>query len=164
MKQILFLIAIATTFTSCSSNESKAKGLVKEYLQKQLNDPQSYEAVEWGKLDSSYTTFEQEISLENAEIKMFTKSYSKAVDDMTIDVGNHEAFAIDKADAEMYKQKVDSLQSIIDKKKLNFKPTFEGFKISHTYRAKNLMAALGLHTSIFFFDKEFKLYTSKKED
>lgn len=52
MKKIMFLAVMAMFLLACSSNQKKAEQSVQTYLEENLNDPKSYESIEFGKLDS----------------------------------------------------------------------------------------------------------------
>jgi len=53
MKKILFgFIVCLGMLGSCkNSNEDKAKELISQYIKNNVNDPNSYEAVEFGRLE-----------------------------------------------------------------------------------------------------------------
>lgn len=56
MKKLTVVLFIA--LVACSqSKEEKAKSLIKENMKTSMNDFKSYEAVEFGKLDSTYTSY-----------------------------------------------------------------------------------------------------------
>lgn len=58
MKIILKCLFVVIAFASCNelpkSNESKAKELITNYFKNNLNDPDSYEPVDFGELDSLF--------------------------------------------------------------------------------------------------------------
>lgn len=63
IKQLLLSIAISLAFTivycSCENNntpEKKAQALIKQSLEKTMNDFSSYEPVDFGTLDSTFTS------------------------------------------------------------------------------------------------------------
>jgi len=56
MKQV-FIIIIASIFiiacnSSIKTNEEKAKELISDFLKRNLNDPESYQSIEYGTIDS----------------------------------------------------------------------------------------------------------------
>lgn len=112
-KRILTFIALSVILFSCSNNTDRAKKLIKEELSKSLNDFKSYEPVQYGTLDSTFTSFDD------------TK------------------YRLD-----------DSLEMMEDKK--GFKPILNGFRIEHSFRAKNSFGAYVLTKYYFFFDPELK--------
>jgi hypothetical protein len=52
MKRILIILLMLSACTQ--TPEQKAKSAIKKFLEKTLNDPSSYEPVDFGKLDSMF--------------------------------------------------------------------------------------------------------------
>ena len=154
MKQVLCLLVVAITLVSCSkSPEQKAKDLIKEEMKKSMNDFSSYEPVEYGKLDSSFSVLD--ISTEQLSFDAYSKEAKKILGDMEIEaVSNLDDYKIDKVYFDSYKFKMDSVSKIIDAKAKSFKPEFKGWKMSHKFRGKNKMGAVVLNSNIYEFDKD----------
>lgn len=159
---ILLLIACSQT------KEQRAKNVVKRYLDSALNDPHSYEPVEFSNLDSTFTTYEEDANfilantrkdsievqyeiwkkknpdfdgigdLSDARVKYFTKMI-KYYNDGMIREG---------------KVAIDIMKS--------YKPKFKGYKIIHRYRAKNGFGALNLEQTGFELDSAVTKVTNVK--
>lgn len=57
---LVVTIVVVTILNACKNTpEDKAKALIKDYLSKNMNDFKSYEAVEFGSLDSLNTEFDE---------------------------------------------------------------------------------------------------------
>jgi len=54
-------------------------------------------------------------------------------------------------------------KELIEIERKNFKPAFIGYTMTHTYRGKNGFGALTLETSQYYFDKELKQITNRKD-
>ena len=143
---------------ACSTPESKAKKAIKESLRTTLNDFKSYEPVQFSKLevDSSKYTDVPEVSQYNsqadADLATSNEYSSKAeiyYSEYTID--KYRAYVQVSSQfldsAKLYLAKVDSI-------KLHFVSKPIGWQITHTFRAKNLMGGLGLHTYLFTLNQE----------
>jgi hypothetical protein len=150
---------------SSPSPEAKAKKLIKDHLFKTLNNFDSYKVVEFGKLDSAFTDvgddrqytewlekFDSflEISKENNEkasryitygslLNLYLKRSREASDSMDICL-----------------KKADSILNV-------FKPVFKGWKMSHSFRAKNLEGNLGIHHRLYYFNLSIDTLTGHKD-
>lgn len=129
MKILVLAITIICFLTSCSSsglnNEGKAKKLITEYLKRNLNDPESYESVGFGKIDSLKS------------VVFYTDEYV-----------HYEKYANDKSkNLQMrlaYSKLLVQLASQPNQPK--------GFSVMHTYRAKNGFGAKMLEKKQFIFN------------
>jgi hypothetical protein len=161
MKKLFYLsmVSLVLTLVSCNSNEKKAQKLIKEYLSKNLNDVASYESVEFSKLDSTVSLFY--FSSEGEEL---TKKQ---------DAANNRAFELGIEDVleenpsiqdsiKIYKQIEEECKIMYEKKEKEFKGEFNGWRMSHKYRAKNGLGATILNTTDFRFNKELTEITSAK--
>ncbi len=110
---------------SCTkpSEEEKAKALIKEYILKYANDPKSYEAVEFGSLDSL-----QSIDMigTGAEYFNLQNEFSKSTD-------------------------MEERKRIMVKQNKLLKDR-QGFQMTHRYRASNAFGAKVLSDNIFYFN------------
>lgn len=134
--------------TACGSPEKTAQKLVKDYLKENLKDPSSYEPIEFGSLDTLYTS----VAADTDYIKLAkeaTEYLQKAVYD---DYGSGWGIIGMKL-----KEKADSIER-------NFVPAFKGWKMVHKYRAKNGFGALDLSTDIFCFNKELSKVTDVEDE
>ena len=158
MKNIL--LGLLLLFVSCSTSPiNKAKGLIKEDLKKSMNDFNSYESVEFGKLDSVYTSLETDTEYiqVNASYDIYKKQLKKNLDEYLLDIesGDKRLMDLDKKYKDIYQGKVDSIGKIRAKIESDFRPVFKGWKVEHTFRGKNKLGALVLNKYVFYFDKDF---------
>lgn len=145
MKKLLILASVAMLIAGCSSNEDKAKSLIKDYLSKTMKDPSSYEEVESSKLDSAFSKFiqsdeynrlfEKKLSLQSARDSIIVHS-----------AGQDKEDSINSALSDVEKE--------IEAGEKNFKSEFFGWKMKHSFRGKNSFGAKEVATEIFFFDPE----------
>jgi disulfide oxidoreductase YuzD len=157
MRKLLFFVVLSFICVSCSKTpEQKAKQAVKDYLQKNLNDAKSYESVEFGKVDSVFSSFDE--SKEGVELKLKEDVLSKRVVELSnrIDVAenNSELKKIIEENKELTQKRKDLVDTIFYKS-IKYKGTFSGYKINHKYRAKNKMGAMVLTEDCFILDKNF---------
>ena len=142
MKKILIALFAASLCACTSSPEKKAQKLITEYLKENLKDPSSYEAMEFSKLDSSFTTFSDQAKVFSARFDSEKAEYEAA---MMID--NLQA-------AKEALQKMEKTQAEWEEAEDAFKPKFNGWKMSHKYRAKNGFGALDIGNEVFKINPE----------
>jgi hypothetical protein len=143
MKKLILLSLITSLFFACNtSDEEKAKNLVKEYLNKNLNDPKSYEEVSWGKLDSSFITFDEMYAIELARSKRLAEDAKSELETGDINLGNE------------YKRSYDSLNLVLENLQKEFKPKFNSLMIHHTYRGKNALGAVVIQEKTFYISDD----------
>jgi hypothetical protein len=137
MKRILFLFFAVFALMACSQKtpQQKAEAAVKQYLQKNMDDPSSYEPVEFGKLDSAYSTLEDDSAYiaMNAEIAGI---YPETIADIN---------------------KKTALQNNLTKYISSYKNKWTGYTITHKARAKNKLGALVMENLKFTLDKNFNV-------
>ena len=156
-KSILFFVFLSAIFASCSKTpEQKAQQSVKDYLQKNLNDAKSYESVNFGKVDSVFSSFDE--SKEGIELKLKENMLSERVVELSnrIDVAEStsELNKIIEENKELTQKRKDLVDTIFNKS-IKYKGTLCGYKINHKYRAKNKMGAVVLDENCFIMDKNF---------
>jgi hypothetical protein len=158
MKSYAFIFTLALLLVSCSSPESKAKKAIKEKLRLTLNDFKSYEPVQYGKLevDSSKYTDIPEVSQFNskadADLATSNEYGSKAdIYDSEYTMNQYRAYLQVSSQfldsAKLYIAKVDSI-------KLHFVSKPIGWKIIHSFRAKNQLGGLSLYNYLFTLNQE----------
>ncbi len=143
------LICIAVVFVACGSPEKTAQKLVKDYLKENLKDPASYSPVEFGRLDSLYTTFDSQV---------FEDRFQRAKGEYDVAMFEDDFKALGVA-----LEKMKQTQSEWEKAEKGFQPQFCGWKMSHKYRAKNGFGALDISTDTFHFNKELTAVTDVEE-
>lgn len=111
-------------FASCQkSPEDKAKGLIRDYIIINANDPNSYEPIEFEALDSIKSWYHDDDEFKRLE--------SLKSDNIIL---------------------FDSIQPLLDSIKENFKPELKGYMMRHSFRAKNGFGALVINKKVFRFD------------
>ena len=172
----------------CSqSQESKAQKLVKQHLKETLNDFDSYSSVSYSKLDSLKTKWRlpEELRDDNKKLmdvaeKLNTSGYKNIKTDHDADTRIKEldeiiAYRIETKDPDMEAMKerenwkqlwieFKHYQDIIKESKEKFIPQFTGWKITHTYRAKNKYNATILVSQEFSFDKDITQITDVQDN
>lgn len=164
MKTILLILLVSVSFYGCSfSKESKAKKLIKANLKETLHDWDSYESVKFGKLDSVFTSIENDTGYVYSLSKLleFKNLFDENVKDSELYSGMYSSYYVAK-----YSQSVSDMRSNLDSMKVykamadsisdNFKSTFNGFEMNHSYRAKNASGNKIIGHFVFYFDKEIK--------
>ena len=154
-RTIVIITVAATTLFSCTNPEKKAQKLIKQQLKETLNDPKSYEAVNFGKLDSAFTLIKE--NLDYIEANAGYEVYSQS----TLDKSNYEYFDSYKlkyvVDFDLWNAEIDTAKkylAILEKMESEFIPEFKGWSMTHKLRAKNAMGAVILNEYIFYFDKD----------
>ncbi|MBR1625764.1 MAG: hypothetical protein IJ681_01325 [Bacteroidales bacterium] len=188
MKKVLILIAAAVIFVSCGkSPEQKANALIKDYIQKSLYIPDSYDPVETV-IDSAFSPtddpafhqkllkvyqLDQQFAKLDEEIKRAKSSmllYANPFDSYTRNEYNTEKEKYENllAQQEKIKEQAEKMnnefQALGEKIKKEGKK-FIGFKAKHTYRAKNNAGNVLMGKHWFLFDKDLtKIQTSYDMD
>jgi hypothetical protein len=168
MKTLLYTIALLSMLL-CSgcSKESKAKSAIKNYLFKVMYDYNSYQPVEYGKLDSTFSNYNSTTEFKNydslrEQMEDTIISMSKTDSMMAVDPSSLSSVEIDnavkkiRADTVIIARLIDSVKktnTIIDKKRKEYKPSFSGYSIFHSYRGKNANGAYVLAREVFFLNK-----------
>jgi len=123
------------------TNEDRALKSVHEYLNSHLNDPKSYESVEF-ELDSNRSTYD----VVNVAAKYRLDDYRT------------KRLMISDTSSKLYKE-TDSIYRALtlESYKIVLDTTVEYWSVRHKYRAKNAMGALILSHDVFMLDKKFKV-------
>jgi len=163
MKKIIYLSLVISVFTlvSCNSNEKKAKKLIKDYLSKNLNDASSYEPVEFSKLDSTFSSFY--FSSEGQKLTEKEEFAHNRAFDLSIEDVLEENPKIQDS-IRIYKQIEETSKKAYEEKELTYVGEFNGWKMTHKYRAKNGLGAMILGTTNYTFDKELTVVKSASNE
>ena len=152
-KLILFLLVIFTIFSCTKSPENQAKENVEKYIKTKLDDPKSYESVNFGKIDSMFSSFDE--SKEGIELKLKENKLSERSKELSnrIDITESipELNKIIEENKELTQKRKDLIDTIFNKS-IKYKGAFCGYKIKHSYRAKNKMGGLVLDSCIVVLD------------
>lgn len=182
MKNIFTILLFGILVCSCSSNQSKAEDLIKDYMFKNLNDFESYESIET-KVDSFYTSIYTdsfivkralnviEFSNELDELrKLQQKLHESIMHNLKMIGYSDEAFYKYKADSKKeeevwaaineHKKIIPNEQEIIKVHAGKFVPTFGGWKATHRFRCKSAGGTYSIHNYMFYFDNDIKTITS----
>ncbi|MCR8560111.1 hypothetical protein KXD93_20840 [Mucilaginibacter sp. BJC16-A38] len=163
MRKIVLVLFVL--LSSCSfSDQDRAESLVKDYLKKTLNDPDSYESVSFGKLEPNYDTFissspegKRLEKTENQLDSIATIYRTKADSISTYSLGNTTLLNEYTALSKSFRRKGDSVGQIIEVKEKNYQGPLIGYTITHTFRAKNGFGALELNTKDFMLDSKLTI-------
>ncbi len=149
MKIFLILFSPLIFITGCSNQteltaEQKADTLIRHYLDSTLDDPRSYEAVKFEKMDTVMTDYRDDPGY--YELPVFGSS--QAITDMGNNFQDYEL-----KDSQGYYDHMDKLRQLaIDSLAMIHKPKVKWYRIVHTFRARNSYNALVLHTMEFNID------------
>lgn len=132
MKKILKISIICLILFSCKTTpEDKAKFLIREYIDNNANDPDSYEPLSYESLDTQFTFYAKDKSYIDLESQY-----------------ENEQITFD----EWVKRK-DSIEN-------NFKEKPIGFMMRHKFRANNGFGAKILSSKVFRFNLDLDSITS----
>ena len=154
MNRLILLLAIILFASSCS-NEQKAKKAIETYLSKTLHDFKSYEAVEFGKIDSSFTFFmdaEEFKTLDSRFDELVRAGHERDEASKSLHYSNERNLEIINDLIEKHKFGSDSMRIIrekIEEFEHNFVREFNGYVVLHSFRAKNANGALVLSEKFF---------------
>ncbi len=154
MKKLLLLILIGVS--SCKiSPEDKAKKLITENLKHSLHDFKSYEPVEYGKLDSTYSDCSETPEYIKADKK--GKEFTAQMDDYA--ESSKFGLAVGTIKYSEYKKQLteyhDSALFYLNIKQKMMDTSIErfvGWHMIHSLRAKNLMGSTAIHHYRYFFN------------
>lgn len=164
MKQVIFIIcALSLLFGCTKSNTDTAKTLIEEHLKNILHDKSSYESVEFGELDSTFTNYTTD-SLYRHYLtkrvvcqKMRNKLYDESQIWRTIDKARYDYYT---QRVLLYADSVSYYKGLEDKAKSNFSPVFDGYVMKHSFRSKNQFGNTILNILAFQFDPDLTNVTS----
>lgn len=152
---LFFIIAACDKQTP----QEKAKKLIKDHLFATLHDFKSYEEVSFDKLDSSFTSIQDDslYKIYGDVVDELLKTSKRANDNAEIYAGLSYYNHLAKRYINESRTATDSGMIIIEKMKnleANFRPAFNGWKMKHSYRAKNLSGNTSISHNLYYFDKD----------
>lgn len=159
MKHLICILFTTLLIFSCDkSNEDKAQDVVKQNLKENMNDWNSYESVAFSSLDSAFSVMEidPEIVMAEETLNSFNKPF--AISTSMLDIWKEdtmkyaEAYEGELSNWKMLNDSVSFYKSMIDSLKSNYKPKFEGFVMTHKFRANNENGAKRLYEITFYID------------
>jgi len=179
MKKLILLAAITTiTFSCCKTPEEKANALIKEKMEKVLYYPESYDPTETI-IDSAFSPKDSpelyerlknayELILEYDEVEKklkIAKSSMSIWDNPYSEFGRNE-YNEQKEKYEKYLELSEKMEALIEKTKRENDEwgeklkkegeKFIGFKVTHSYRAKNNAGNIIFDKVYFLLDKDLK--------
>ncbi len=153
--KVLLLIPILFLLISCNSPEKMAKTAISENLKLTLNDFKSYEPVEFGKLDSSMSKYEKsprgQALLDSSD--KYSGAYKHLNDRLAYESDPRIALVI----LNLANKRLEQSQSFVkqfNKEAPFYKPQFIGWKMQHSFRAKNLAGNFGINHFLFYLNPE----------
>lgn len=170
MKKVLVLSFLLTSILLAAIGCNKtptaqelAEKAVKDYLMTNLNDPSSYESVEFSPVDTIFTKFEQsdfykEINRDLNEIKE-SKKLSEDKEFMAHLLKTKGKVFVDSL--QLFIDREPALLQSLDSAESAFTPEPKHLIIAHTFRAKNGFGALNLDQMYFYIDMDYKVYKTK---
>lgn len=167
MKQLLFFLVILSGCSNATTPIEKAKKTISKQLDETLHDRKSYESVKWGTLDCAYSEF-----YNNEVYKAYSEKstqYLKETEDAQTKARIYSSY-FSPNEHKYYSEKAGSLldsTKLYLKRQTDFKAgvksAFIGYKIEHSYRAKNLAGNLGIHHIEFYLNQEIDSVTDTED-
>lgn len=175
------MLSVTLLFLSCrtapKTPQEKAEALIAAMFEAPKNHTYGYEAGEFGKLDSAYSSYR-----DDSVYKVFEDSVSYYLDKGTAafgkvaDIGSRTDSTTDKIKKEKlwkqllaasYSQKMYNDSAHFYSKKAQFisdhhKPFFTGWKMEHKFRANNNFGFQAAQQAIFYFDKQLTRVTKSE--
>ena len=153
-----YLFGIILFFGCTLTNQQKGENGIKDYLNKKMNDPKSYELIEFGEIEDDYTILSKDKNFINYKIKYdtFNDGKQKFEEDIRFENIN----ALEKAYIDMVSKAITDSINLYDSLINDLSNTFlpiAGYKIKHIYRGKNIYGGLIIHKQMFYLDKNFNV-------
>lgn len=148
---------------SCNQQlpKDRAKTLIKKSLIRTMDKRLEYEAVSFGSLDSAYSrlTDDRDLHILYGEVDdreklhlLIAKAETNPVPlSLTVDTLN-----------DRYKG-MDPVWRTVDSLIANFKPSFKGWVMTHSYRIRCLVGYKELRTVEYYFDKDVQQITQVRQ-
>ena len=145
-------------FTACSE-QKKAESVIKEYIKSEINNPNSYEAIEFADLKADITSYKDEPEFEQ---------YKKAKQDSISHYKYYTLYADPKNDTEkelkdMYESllkkdriKIDSLKAIVDGLMETNPERVRFYSLLHIWRMENEYGAMRRCRAVFYLTPDLK--------
>lgn len=157
MKKIVLALSASIILFSCSKSlEKQAESNITEYLKTNMDDPSSYESVEFGKLDTLHTSFSEtaegiKLNTEDDKLKQQSDNLSNRLDLPNLTMSDLKSI---ESENEKITKRRKEINSILMDKVLTYKGEVNGYSMSHKFRGKNKLGAIILNDVRFNFDKK----------
>lgn len=164
MKKVFILFTLVLFVCGCEKSQTEiAKGLAQEFMEKHVHDKSSYEIVDFGDLDSTYTNILSDSLYKRCLTKRLT--YQKLRNELYNESQlwrniDKERYSYYHERTMLYADSVSYYFDLENKAKNDFKPVFGGYVIKHTFRAKNELGNLILNVCAIQFDPGLTRVTS----
>ncbi|MBS1526768.1 MAG: hypothetical protein JST19_14010 [Bacteroidetes bacterium] len=162
MRTFILILSAGVLLASCGKKaqtaatpDARAADSVKAYLKGHLNDPASYQPETFGKLEknfSSYMNDDNYYTYSNWIAR--TKEQSDKKDSAAVYQERKRSGFYDK----MFREGMRKMDSL----KKNYKSSFMGYKITHSYRAKNTAGSIEPQQAVFTLDTAFSVLKMDK--
>lgn len=175
-KQLLTLLVASAALLGCKTNEDKAKKAIEKSLSETMHDFKSYESVKFGKLDSTFSAYYDDPSYKKKSnaasllldsvnkvhetlqslIEVNERSaitYSDWYKGSDFDMRERKAIKRNRTNSKILLDSLDRIMIALKQDSAAFKPSFTGYKISHTFRGKNSNGATIINSKDFYLNK-----------
>ena len=165
MKKLIYLLIICL-FTSCSSDENKARNMIEDFLKHNLDDYSNYEAISWGKLEKVDSIIKYDWRYESyiSSINMHAQSIKDL--EPNLNVYKNWKDTLSENYKELIRQKqerTERLKKVQDELTVYIQnyPYISGWTIELTYREPNKVGAQKLHKETFYITEDFSKIVNK---
>jgi hypothetical protein len=157
MKKLVLAVSASIILFSCSKSlDKQAQSNIAEYLKTNMDDPSSYESIEFGKLDTLHSSFSDtkegiKLNMEEDKLKQQSDDLSNKLDlpDLTM----KDLKSIDSENEKITNRRKE-INNILMDKVLTYKGEVNGYSMTHKFRGKNKLGAIILNEMRFNFDKK----------
>jgi hypothetical protein len=165
MKGLSAIIVFFLLSCKQKPREVIVKDNIKSYLAKSMHDFKSYEPVQYGAIDSIYSSYHK--SERNKELTDLFHKYHKDGEEALQKAESN--FYINRSLGKYYSdmgkdfgQKLDSITKIMKKESKGFNPQFVGYEVLHSFRGKNVNGATVLSTEYFILDSALNVISTEE--
>lgn len=154
---MILIFAIGCTSKPELTFDQKADTLIRHHLDSVLNDPKSYQPVQFTKIDTLFTDIYDESNSYNIPESGDSRRLIDLIENFNL---------YEKRVANGYYDNLNKInQRVIDSLKKAYNPKVRGYYVEHTYRATNGFGALTKHTTGFDLDTSLtKVILTHKRD
>lgn len=139
MKNLILILTLIFMFGSCS-DQQKLVSLIKNYMNKNVDDIDSYEPVEFFELENDSSKYLDEV--EYLDFRSEIDKYEESIKELNF-LADLEKIDDNTLGAIVYMETAlvyyDSIADCMDREKKfinNYKPRHIGYKMKHSYRMK----------------------------
>lgn len=157
-KRIIALLAVSMLLAGCSQTpEEKAKAIITKAINDELDDPSTYEPIEFGALDSAITSLDnhREYVLMVDLVKVLVEKSETHLNLAKMYQGiSQYSFDDEMRQGRELLDSVHHIEARLDAIKAAFKPEFVGWKMTHSFRAKQAGEDKKKYDEVYYLDKE----------